>query len=211
MAISDDETPAHIATAISQGDKNAEAVLYRKYYKATLFIVERKSGDRELAQDLCQEAFCIALERLRSRPLDDPDKLPAFLHSIAINLHIAEIRKAGRRKTFTDQALLDTVADATQNQYRTLLRERQSGAVRRVIAGMDNSRDRKLLYAFYILEKDKAEICAELDLSLRHFDKVLFRAKQRFRDLVTSASSAVAAGTVKTAERLKPPPYAGGK
>jgi RNA polymerase sigma-70 factor (ECF subfamily) len=178
------ETPALIATAISRGDKNAEAVLFKKYYKPTLFILERRTGDPELAQDLCQEAFCIMLERLRSKPLDEPDKLAAFLHNIAINLHIAEIRKSSRRKTFTDQALLDVVADATQNQYRKLIKERTGAAVRLLIGAMDNARDRKLLYGYFIQEKDKADICAELDLSLRHFDKVLFRAKQRFRELV---------------------------
>ena len=114
------ETPALIATAISKGDKKAEEVLFKKYYKPTLYILERKTGDAELAQDLCQEAFCIMLERLRSRPLDEPDKLAGFLHTIAINLHIGEIRKSSRRKTFTNQAVLDVVADASQNQYRIL-------------------------------------------------------------------------------------------
>ncbi len=178
------ETPALLATAISRGDKNAEAALYSRYYRPTLFILERKTGDPELAQDLCQEAFCITLERLRSQPLADPDKLPAFLHSTAINLYIAEIRKADRRKTYTNQDLLDGVVDSTQNQYRALLRERSGEAVRRLIEAMDNSRDRMLLYQFYIEEKDKAQVCADLGLTQRHFDKVLFRAKQRFKELL---------------------------
>jgi RNA polymerase sigma factor (sigma-70 family) len=178
------ETPALIATAISQGDKTAEAVLFEKYYKPTLYILERKTRDPELAQDLCQEAFCIVLERLRNRPLDEPEKLAAFLHSVAINLQIADIRKAQRQKTTTDQALAERAADVTQNQFRILLKERTAAAVRTLIASMDNVRDRKLLYGFYIEERDKAEICDELDLSLRHFDKVLYRAKERFRELV---------------------------
>jgi RNA polymerase sigma-70 factor, ECF subfamily len=178
------ETPAALATAISRGDKKAEAALYSRYYRTTLFILERKTGDTEFAQDLCQEAFCVTLERLRSQPLSDPDKLPAFLYSTAVNLYIAEVRKADRRKTFTDQALLDGVADVTQNQYRALLRERSGEAVRRLIDAMDNSRDRKLLYQYYIEEKDKAQVCTDLGLTHRHFDKVLFRAKQRFKELL---------------------------
>lgn len=178
------ETPAQLATAISRGDKRAEAALYERYYRQTLFVLERKTGDPELARDLCQEAFCITIERLRSQPLTDPDKLSAFLHSTALNLYIGELRKADRRKTFNDQALLDLVIDSTQNQYRALLRERSGEAVRRLIEAMDNSRDRALLYQYYIEEKDKTQICAELGLSHRHFDKVLFRAKQRFKELL---------------------------
>ena len=185
MLTKDYETSALIATAISRGDKNAEVVLFKKYYPPMLYIMERKTGDPEHAQDLCQEAFCILLERLRSRPLDEPEKLAAFLHTIAFNLHIAEIRKSHRRKTFNNQDIVNAVSDISQNQYRTLIKERASNAVRLLLDSMDNPRDKKLLHSFYIQEKDKADVCAELDLSLRHFDKVLYRAKQRFKSLLT--------------------------
>lgn len=188
------ETPALIATAISQGDKKAEAVLFEKYYKPTLYLMERRTRDPDLAQDLCQEAFCIVLERLRINPLSEPDKLAAYLHSVASNLYIAGLRKAGRQKTLTDPTLAEKVADATQNQFRILLRERTSTAVRSLIESMENTRDRRLLYGFYVQEREKAELCDELDLSLRHFDRVLFRAKQRFRDLILQ-------GTDHTAKR----------
>lgn len=183
------ETPALLATAILQGDKRAEAVLLERYYQGTLYILERKTGDHELAQDLCQEAFCIMLERLRTQALTDPDKLAGFLHNIAVNLHIADARKTGRRKTWPDQDLIERVAGQQLNQYRLLVRERASDAVRLLISAMDNPRDRRLLQGFYIEEKDKGELCAELDLSQRHFDKVLFRAKQRFKELVLESKA----------------------
>ncbi len=182
------ETPALIAAAIYQGDKRAESVLFERYYRPLLYIMHRKTNDPDQAQDLCQEAFCIMLERLRSQPLIEPDKLAAFLHNIALNLHIAEVRKSDRRKTHTDQELIGRITDPKQNQYRELLRERAGAAVNQMIAAMDNMRDRKLLHGFYIEERDKDELCAELNLSLRHFDKVLFRAKQRFRQLVLGES-----------------------
>ena len=177
-------SPAELALAIMRGDRNAEAALYARYHPQTLFILERRIGDPELAQDLCQEAMCIALERLRQQPLNEPDKLAAFLHSTALNLYIAETRKAERRKTFIDPAVLEELADGSQNQYRTLLRQRSADAVRRLLAALENSRDRTLLYQYYIQEKDKAQVCADLGLTQRHFDRVLFRAKQRFKELL---------------------------
>ena len=183
------ETPALLATAIHQGDKRAETVLYERYYKPTLYLLERKTRNPEQAQDLCHEAFCILLERLRNQPLSAPEKLAAFLHHVAMNLHIADIRKADRRKTHADQELVGRVADTTQNQYRQLLRDRSGAAVRLLIDAMDNQRDRRLLHGLYIEEKDKDELCAELDLTQRHFDKVLFRAKQRFKEFVLETKS----------------------
>lgn len=183
------ETPAALAAAIAQGDRLAEAALFERYYQQTLFILERKTGDSELAQDLCQEALCIMIERLRTQPLAEPHKLAGFLYHIAVNLHIADVRKSQRRKTQPNMDLISRVRDPGQNQLTVLLKQRASAAVRQLIASMDNARDRKLLYGFYIEEKDKDDLCAELDLSQRHFDKVLFRAKQRFKELVLGGKS----------------------
>jgi RNA polymerase sigma factor (sigma-70 family) len=179
------ETPALIASAISKGDRNAEVVLYKQYYSGTLYLLERRTADKELAQDLCHEAFCVLIERLRAQPLDQPEKLVGFLYNIAINIHIANQRKTTRRNTVADSELMDTIADNRQSQYRELLRERTGRAVRSLIQSMSNSRDRKVLYGYFIQEKEKEEICKELDLSQRHFDRVLFRAKQRFKELIS--------------------------
>jgi len=179
------ETPGLIASAIARGERHAEVVLYQKYAPGILFLLARKTGNQELARDLCHEAFCILIERLRGAPLDDPDKLVGFLHSIALNLHIAEYRKTRRRNTVPDQEAVEAVVDPQEDQLERLLREHTGSAVREVIASMRHRRDRELLHAFYIQEKDKEEICDELHLSVRHFDKVLYRAKQRFKDLIT--------------------------
>jgi RNA polymerase sigma-70 factor (ECF subfamily) len=178
------ETPGLIATAISRGDRQAEVELYRRYRQGILFLLERKTGDAELARDLCHEAFCILIQRLRTHPLEDPDKVIGFLHSVAVNLHIAEYRKVRRRGTIVDHDVVVEVLDPAEDQLGRLLRERSDRAVQETIASMRHGRDRKLLHGFYIQEKDKEEICAELQLSLRHFDKVLYRAKQRFKELI---------------------------
>jgi RNA polymerase sigma-70 factor (ECF subfamily) len=183
------ETPAALASAIHKGDRNAEAVLYKQYYPATLYLLERRTGNKDLAQDLCHEAFCVLIERLRAQTLEQPEKLAGFLYNIAINVQIADLRKTIRRNTAPNSDLMDRVADNRQNQYRELLRERTGKAVRSLIDSMRNSRDRRLLYGYFIEEKDKEEICQELDLSQRHFDRVLFRAKQRFKDLITGGSN----------------------
>ncbi len=184
MLTGDYETPALLASAISQGDKKAETVLCEEFYEGTLYLLERKTRDLALAQDLCQEAFWKLLQRLRLGPLEEPDNIVGYLYTIATNLYYEEYRKTKRRKTFTDQALIELVADKWDNQYRQLIKERKGEGVRRVITLMSNSRDRKLLYALFIEEKDKAEVCAELGLSSRHFDRVLYRAKERFKEVI---------------------------
>lgn len=178
------ETPAQIAAAIYQGDRRAEAALFERYYHSTLFSLERKTNNLHDAEDACQEAFRIALERLRKTPLEDPDKLAGFVHNTAMTVQKGDYRKTSRRKTFADQDRVDRVVDSKQDQLRNLIRDNTDAAVRTLIKGMKNERDRKILWAVYVEEKEKEEICAELNLDHRHFDKVLHRAKQRFKKLL---------------------------
>ena len=48
---------------------------------------------------------------------------------------------------------------------------------------MKSARDRQVLFRFYIAEENKEDICSDLGLSSLHFNRVLFRARERFREL----------------------------
>jgi len=52
-----------------------------------------------------------------------------------------------------------------------------------VIGELDGDRDRELLFRFYIAEEDKERLCEELGLTSLHFNRVLFRARQRYKEL----------------------------
>ena len=49
---------------------------------------------------------------------------------------------------------------------------------------MSVERDRDLLIRFYVYDQDKQEICRALGLDSLHFNRVLFRAKARFRKIL---------------------------
>jgi hypothetical protein len=49
---------------------------------------------------------------------------------------------------------------------------------------MPVARDREVLVRFYLDDQDREKICRELGLSEEHFNRVIFRARNRFRELV---------------------------
>jgi len=49
---------------------------------------------------------------------------------------------------------------------------------------MPGARDRELLVRFYLNDEEKDAICQELNLSQEHFNRVIFRARNRFRELL---------------------------
>lgn len=55
--------------------------------------------------------------------------------------------------------------------------------MRQVIQDLGTSRDRDILLRFYIAEEDKDRISADFGLSSLQFNRVLHRARERYRAL----------------------------
>lgn len=147
-------------------------------------MLERRIADQELARDIYQDTFATVLTRLRTTSLDDPDRLPAFVHQTATNLALGAFRRDIRRRTQADSEALEQVPDPAGNPYFALSRDQQRAAVHRLIAELTVPRDRQLLLRYYLDEVEKTALCAELDLSPDHFDRVLHRARTRLRELL---------------------------
>ncbi len=180
------EIAAGLVRRIAGGDPAAEAQLAARYSRGILYLLRRLGVRPEVAEDLHQETFRIVLERLRHRGLAEPAGLAGFLRGTARNLALAERRKALRRRTDElDPVDLEAAAeDPAPSQLNSVLHDEQVAQVRRLIGELQTDRDRQVLLRFYVAEEDKVRICADLGLDSLHFNRVLFRARQRFKQLV---------------------------
>jgi RNA polymerase sigma-70 factor (ECF subfamily) len=178
------EVAADLVRRIHAGDAMAETILVERYSRGLVTMLRRAAGDPALADDLHQETFRIVLERLRERGLEDPERLAGFLHRTAKNLLVAGYRKTARRKTDGEAEGMEAVPDPSSGPLQERLREEEAALVRRLIGELETDRDRQILYRFYLAEEDKERICADLGLSSLHFNRVLFRARQRFKELL---------------------------
>lgn len=167
---------------IALGDRAAESELVERYSQGLLYMLRRLSRSLELAEDLHQETFRAVLERLRRRGLDEPKKLAEFLRAVARNLFHLELRRQLRHPA-EHLETADAPTAATDQPLGRILNEERSQIVRQLIAELSTDRDRQLLYRFYIAEEEKETICVELGLDNQHFKRVLFRARQRFKEL----------------------------
>lgn len=169
---------------IAAGDTAAEASLVQRYSRGLLYLLRRLGAPPELAEDLHQETFRIVLERLRRRGLDEPAGLAGFLRGTARNLMIAERRKTARRRTDADPEGLERAVQPSPGQLSSVLLDEEAAIVRRLIGELPAERDRQLLLRFYVAEEEKENICADLGLDSLHFNRVLFRARHRFKELL---------------------------
>jgi RNA polymerase sigma-70 factor (ECF subfamily) len=70
----------------------------------------------------------------------------------------------------------------------------RAALVRRVLAEMPSERDRQILFRFYLAEDDKESICLDLGLTSLHFNRVLFRARERYRELYEETAAGLSGG-----------------
>lgn len=177
------DRPEDLVSRIRAGDRRAEERTVELYGRAVALLLDRHTNGRPEAEDLFQDTFRTALEKLRRGELREPGKLPGFLAGIARSLAIEHYRKTARRKTEPDSdALLDVTA-AGAGQLGQILDRENAAIVRRVLHELNNARDRELLLRFYIGEEDKDRIAADHGLTSLQFNRVLHRARQRYREL----------------------------
>ena len=175
---------ASLAARIHAGEHAAEGELVTRYRSGLVGLLRRWTRDRALAEDLAQEALLVAIERLRSRALDDASKLGAFLRGTAHNLAIAARRRETRRQTSSASDLIDGVVDATADPLAAAERAQEAQLIHRLIGELSVPRDRDLLYRHYVAGEPKSRICEELGLDAVHFNRVLHRARVRLRELL---------------------------
>ena len=81
-------------------------------------------------------------------------------------------------------AAITDVADEQPAATVPLERAHWARLMREVLAELPTPRDRELIVAFYLEEQDKDAICTRLGLTGEHFNRVVHRARERFRELL---------------------------
>ena len=188
VGVQTDDSNRSLCARIRSGDTDAESVLITRLQSGLRLVAYRASGgDLELSRDVCQETLVILLRRLRSTGLDDPTGLEAFAAQTVRNLIIAARRKNLRQRTASDSAALEGVPDPRPLVPAEEASGRLGVLVKQLLAELPGDRDRAILTRFYLNEDDKSEICRDLNLTDLGFNQVLFRARNRLRQLLVQA------------------------
>ena len=174
-------SPATLAQRIRAGDRTAESELVQTYSRGVRLILRHIAREAALVEDLHQDTFRIGLERLRAGALRDEGQLPAFLAGLARNLAIEHFRKA-RRSVPEDEVGLDRMESPAPSAVERLEREEDVRRIARVLGELSTDRDRAVLRRFYLGQEDKDVLCAELGVDRLQFNRILHRARERFRE-----------------------------
>lgn len=165
------------------GDDNAFAELVKKYQKQVHALVWRKIGDFHTAEEITQDVFLKAYQRLAK--LKKPQSFVSWLYVIAANDCSTWLRK----KRLSTQPLEDTsgvqLEKATYSGYIIAENERTSAeaqrdVVQKLLAKLQES-DRTIITLFYFAEMTCKEISEFLGVSANTIKSRLSRARQHLK------------------------------
>jgi RNA polymerase sigma-70 factor (ECF subfamily) len=177
--VAETESP-RIADSVTDPMEQLAAV-YREYPGLRALIL-RRVQDPELAEDILQDAAITTLEKLRAGEIAQPSGIGGYLYRVALN-HWRNFRRKDRTEVSSPEDL-ESLPDGDDNpDVAGIDRARWAAVVRAMLEELPNPRDRQLLVRFYLNDECKESICSFLGLSDEHFNRVLFRARNRLREL----------------------------
>ena len=125
--------------------------------------------------DVCQETFARVFAVLRKDGgLRQPERLGAFVNSVCNHVLLEQYRSSSRSEELPELPAtgMDALEIVSARQIKTKVRE--------ILLGLP-TRDRDLLKAVFLDERDRDEVCREFGVEREYLRVLLHRAKQEFK------------------------------
>ena len=168
-----------------KGDHDAFTALVEKYQEQIHALAWRKIGDFHMAQDITQEVFLTAYQKLAT--LTQPDRFAKWLYVIANNLCITWLRKQAAQPqlqslTSTDP---DELAELCYSEYIAQKhdetgKESQRALIQKLLNKLREA-DRTVIRLYYLAEMTCEEISKRLGVSHNTIKSRLSRARKRLK------------------------------
>jgi RNA polymerase sigma-70 factor (ECF subfamily) len=178
-----------VAAVASRGELQNQ--LYLRYRRPLLQVFHHRRIDRDAADDLLQRTFLQAIKKIRTEGLEDPGNLGGYLYRTACKLATAYWRGELSRRHENDGELLTNLKDEALSLEERLDHEQLAKHVRDLMDHLPVQRDREVLERFYLHEEPRTAIRESLQLTDMQFNQVLWRARQRFGDILKKAGVAL--------------------
>lgn len=161
---------------------------FTKYF-GDLLALKLRSRLRSpaLVEDARQETFVRVLTTLKKRGgLERAETLGAFVNSVCNNV-LFELYRSQARTTPLPEEAPDPPDTAAPGAESSLLRDEDHARLRAALLALP-AKEQDLLRWLFLEERDKDEVCRELQIDRSYLRVLLFRAKHRLREQLALSS-----------------------
>lgn len=133
-------------------------------------------------EDVRQETFARVFAALRTpNGIRQPERLGAFVNSICNNVLLEHYRNSSRDSSIEDEPEHD-FPDPLIDVLGAVAAKQMEEQVRQILSELPE-RDRGLIRAVFLEERDKDEVCREFQVDRDYLRVLLHRAKRAFKSL----------------------------
>ncbi len=162
------------------GDEATEEHFVRYFSELITLKLRSRLRSPQAIEDVKQETFARALVLLRSEGgVRHAERLGSLVNSICNNVLFEQYRSDGRADPLAEDTAAMLVERAPGALDGMITGETRAN-VRAVLRGL-TARDRGVLKAVFLDERDKDEVCREMGVSREYIRVLLHRAKNSFR------------------------------
>jgi RNA polymerase sigma-70 factor, ECF subfamily len=172
---------------LSEGDPEVERH-FIDYFSGLLLVKlrYRLQSDQEV-DDLRQEVFLRVLTTLRAGSgLQQPERLGAFVYAVCNNVVLEHLRTKRRADQFSDD--MPEPHQPNADLEGDMVSEQSLRQVRALISELP-VKDRSILRAVFLEERDKDDVCREFGVGRDYLRVLLHRAKNRLGKLVKEGAA----------------------
>ena len=168
---------------VLDGDDTAFSTLVKKYQKSVHALAWRKIGDFHIAEDITQDTFLKAYQRLST--LKEPRSFASWLYVIVANHCNTWLRKKRLWTQSLERTSSTELEKATYSNYVIAENERataeaQREVVKKLLAKLQES-DRTVITLYYLGGMTYEEISKFLGVSVSAIKNRLYRARQHLK------------------------------
>jgi RNA polymerase sigma-70 factor (ECF subfamily) len=173
---------ASYVTKLRAGDASTEQHFITYFSELILLKLRPRLRRPEQVEDVKQETFSRALSLIRSEGgLRHAERLGPLVNSICNNVLMEQYRTSSRVEPLEEETAQQLI-ETRPNALSMVISDDTRNLVRQVLDGL-KERDRSLLRAVFLEERDKDEVCAEFGIDRDYLRVLLHRAKGSFRVL----------------------------
>ncbi len=186
---------ASYVSKLRAGDAPTEQHFITYFSELILLKLRSRLRNQEQIEDVKQETFSRTLSLIRSEGgLRHAERLGPLVNSICNNVLMEQYRISNRVEALEDGDA-EQLVETRPNALNMVISDDTRKLVRHVLNGL-NERDRNLLEAVFLDERDKDEVCTELGVDRDYLRVLLHRAKASFRVMYSQQVDAKKSGWV---------------
>lgn len=145
-------TDAVLVKNYMSGDESALSVLINKHKQRIFSFIYSKVFDRDVAEDIFQDAFIKVIKNLKLGKYNEEGKFLPWVMRISHNLVIDHFRKTNRMPKFDNSGdfnIFSVLGDPTLNAEKQIIKEQVECDLRRLIQELPEDQKEVLVMRMY--------------------------------------------------------------